>query len=324
MRRREFITLLGGAAAAWPLAARAQQKTLPEVGFLLSGSRDEATIEAFRKGLSERGFVEDVDVKVEYRWAEDRYDRLPQMIADLVRRQVNVIVASGSPVALAAKAATSTIPIIFYIGVDPVEIGLVSSLNRPGGNLTGISNLAVEMGPKRLELLHGLIPTANSLAALVNSNRSNSEKEGEKLRTAAGQLGLQLEVLHASTVSELDTLFPKIMTLGVGGLIVSGDPFFNTKREYIGALGLRYRVPVIYQYREFAVAGGLVSYGASQSDMNRIIGVYVGRVLKGEKPGDLPVQQAAKIELIINLKTAKAIGVEIPPALLARADEVIE
>lgn len=324
MRRREFIRGIAGSAVAWPLVARAQQKALPVVGLLVSGSRDEVVIVEFRKGLAEKGFVEDVDVKVEHHWAEDSYDRLPQMMADLVRRQVNVIAALGSPVALAAKAATSTIPIVFETGLDPVEIGLVSSFNRPGGNLTGFSNLAIEMGPKRLELLHGLIPSAKSLAALVNSNRSNSEKEGEKLRTAARQLGLQLEVLHASTVSELDVLFPQIVTLGVGGLIVSGDPFFNTKREYIGALGLRYRVPVIYQYREFAVAGGLVSYGASQSDMHRIIGVYVGRILKGEKPGDLPVQQAAKIELIINLNTAKAFGLTIPDKLLSSADEVIE
>jgi putative ABC transport system substrate-binding protein len=323
MRRREFIGLIGGVTAS-PLVARAQQKTLPVVGFLLPGSKDEAALVAFRKGLGESGFVEGVDVTVEYHWAEDRYDRLPQMVADLVRRQVKVIVAYGGPVALAAKAATSTIPIIFYIGIDPVEVGLVSALNRPGGNSTGVSNLGVEIDPKRLELLHGLIPTAGSFAALFNSNRSNFKKESEKLRAAAGVMGLQLEVLHASNESELDELFPKITSLGVGGLVVSGDPFFLTKREYIGALSLRYRVPVIFQYREFAAAGGLMSYGASYSEMNRLIGIYVGRVLKGEKPGNLPVQQTAKIELIINLKTAKALGISIPVSLLGRADEVIE
>jgi putative tryptophan/tyrosine transport system substrate-binding protein len=237
---------------------------------------------------------------------------------------VKVIVAAGGPVALAAKAATATIPIVFYIGVDPVGIGLVSSLNHPGGNLTGVSNLAVEIGPKRLELLHELIPTARSFAALVNSNRSNFEKESEKLRSAAGQMELQLEILHASNESELDAIFPKILSLGVGGLVISGDPFFHSKREYIAALSLRYRVPVIFQLREFAVAGGLMSYGDSYSEMIRIVGVYVGRILKGEKPSDLPVQQTAKIELIINLKTAKALGLEVPPTLLGRADEVIE
>jgi putative ABC transport system substrate-binding protein len=324
MERRTFITLFGGAAVARPLAARAQQKTLPVVGFLQPGSRDEAALVAFRNGLGESGFVEGVDVTVEYHWAEDRYDRLPQMVADLVRRQVKVIVAYGGPVALAAKAATSTIPIIFYIGIDPVEVGLASSLNRPGGNSTGVSNLGVEIDPKRLELLHGLIPTAGSFAALFNSDRSNFQKESEKLRAAAGVMGLRLEVLHASNESELDELFPKITSLGVGGLVVSGDPFFLTKREYIGTLGLRYRVPVIFQYREFAAAGGLMSYGASYGEMNRLIGVYVGRVLKGEKPGNLPVQQTAKVELIINLKTAQALGLEIPSTILARADELIE
>jgi putative ABC transport system substrate-binding protein len=324
MRRREFIKIAGGAAVAWPLAARAQQKALPTVGYLQSGFRDEVAIAAFRKGLGEKGFVENSDIRVEYHWAEDRYDQLPKVIDDLVRGQVKVIVALGGPVALAAKAATATIPIVFYIGVDPVEIGLVSSLNHPSGNLTGVSNLGVEIGPKRLELLHGLIPTARSFAALVNPNRSNFEKESEKLRSAAGQMELQLEILLASNDSELEAIFPKILSLGVGGLVVSGDPFFHSRRERIAALSLRHRVPVIFQLREFAVAGGLMSYGDSYSEMIRLVGVYVGRIFNGERPSELPVQQTSKIELIINLNTAKALGLEIPPTLLARADEVIE
>jgi putative ABC transport system substrate-binding protein len=324
MKRREFINLLGSGAAAWPFAARAQKKAVPTVGYLQSGFRDEAAIIAFRKGLSEGGFVDDIDIKVDYHWAEDRYDQLPQVIDDLVRRQVKVIVAAGGPVAVAAKAATVTIPIVFYIGVDPVEIGLVSSMNHPGGNLTGLSNLGVEIGPKRLELLHGLIPTARSFAALFNPNRANFEKEIEQLRAAARQMELQLEVLHASNDSELVAVFPKILSLGVGGLVISGDPFFHSKREHIAALSLHYRIPVIFQLREFAVAGGLMSYGDSYSENIRSVGVYAGRILKGEKPGDLPVQQTTKIELVINLKTATELGLNVPPALLARADELIE
>jgi putative ABC transport system substrate-binding protein len=324
MKRREFIALVGGVAATWPLPARAQQKALPTVGYLQSGFRDESAIASFRKGLGEKGFGEDIEIRVEYHWAEDRYNQLPQVIDDLVRRQVRVIVAAGGPVALAAKAATATIPIVFYIGVDPVDIGLVSSLNHPGGNITGVSNLAVEIGPKRLELLHELIPTARSFAALVNPNRSNFEKESEKLLSAAGQMDLHLEILHASNESELNATFLKVLSLGVGGLVISGDPFFHSKREYIAALSLHYRVPVIFQLREFAVAGGLMSYGDSYSENIRLVGVYVGRILKGEKPSDLPVQQTTKIELIINLKTAKVLGLDVPPTLLGRADEVIE
>jgi putative tryptophan/tyrosine transport system substrate-binding protein len=305
--------------------ARGQQSSsIPVIGFIQSGSRDEVAVTAFRTGLREQGFVEGADVRVEYHFPGDRYDRLSDMLADLVRRQVSVIVASGGPVAQAAKSGSSNIPVVFFIGVDPVDTGLVSSLSPPGGNLTGVSNLAVEIGPKRLELLHSLIPKADSFAVLFNSNRLSIEKESRELAEAGGRLGLQLQLLRAGSLSELEALFPAIAGLGVAGLVISGDPFFNTQREHIGALSLRYRVPAIYQYREFAAAGGLMSYGANYGDLNRLTGVYVGRILKGEKPAELPIQQSAKIELIINLKTAKALGITFPLSLLGRADEVIE
>jgi putative ABC transport system substrate-binding protein len=327
MNRREFIPLLGGAAAAWPLAARAQQ-TMPVIGYIGTGSResDAFRLPSFHQGLSEAGYVEGRNVAIEYRWAEGQNDRLPALAADLVRRQVAVIaVPASTPGVLAAKAATTTIPIVFYIGLDPVELGLVASLAHPGGNITGVTGWNVMVGPKRLELLHEVIPSATSIALLVNPASPDLAKaDSRDQQTAARSLGLQLHVLDASNERDFDTVFATLVQLRAGGLVIGTDSLFNTQKEQLAALTVRHGVPTIHQYREFVMAGGLMAYGSPTADLSRQVGVYTARILKGEKPADLPVQQATKVELFMNLKTAKTLGLTVPLPLLARADEVIE
>jgi putative tryptophan/tyrosine transport system substrate-binding protein len=326
MKRREFITLLGG-AAAWPLAARAQQPGMPVIGFLDSKSPDDSAhmVAAFRQGLKEAGYVEGQNTTIDYRWAEGHYDRLPVLAADLVRRRVDVIAATGGPAALAAKAATATIPIVFRLAADPIAAGLVASLSRPVGNVTGVTSLNLEVGSKRLEFLHELLPTATIMAALVNpTNPTNAEILSRDLQATARLLGLQLHLVHASSDADIDAVFATLTELRAAGLVIGTDALFTSRDEKLAALGLRYRIPTIYQWREFVAAGGLMSYGGSFADSYRLAGVYTGRILKGEKPADLPVQQATKLELFINLKTAKALGLNVPPTLLALADEVIE
>jgi putative tryptophan/tyrosine transport system substrate-binding protein len=325
MRRREFITLVGGAATL-PFAARAQQPGMPVIGFLgtRASGEDPQLLIAFRGGLKEVGYIEGQNLAIEYRFAENQYDRLPTLAADLVRRQVAVIVANGRA-AQVAKEATATIPIAFVAGFDPVEIGLVASMSRPGGNITGVSILDVELGPKRLQLLHELVPNATVVAVLVNpSDPARAETTSKELQAAANSLGLQLHVLQASTDRDLDTVFARLAELRAGGLVIGGEPFFNSRSEQLGGLTSRHAVPTVYQLRAFAAAGGLVSYGGSLTDAYRLIGIYTGRILKGEKPADLPVQQATKVEMVINLKTAKMLGLTVPQSLLGRADEVIE
>ena len=328
MKRREFITLVGGAAGAWPLAARAQQPAMPVIGVLSAEWPDPFTdrLRVFRDGLRETGYVEGRNLTIEYRWAEGQNDRLPALAAELIRRQVSVIVTAGStPATLVARKATTTIPIVFYLGADPVEAGLVTSLSRPGGNLTGVVTLNVEVAPKRLELLHELVPKATSVAALVNpTDRTRATAVSENMQAAARKMGLQLQVLYASTDNKIDALFVNLAQQQMGALVIGGDPFFNSRAEHLGALTVRHAVPAIYQLRAFAAGGGLVSYGADLADSYRQVGIYAGRILNGEKPADMPVQQATKVELIINLKTAKGFGVTVPLPLLGRANEVIE
>jgi putative ABC transport system substrate-binding protein len=328
MERRAFITLLGGIAAAWPLAARAQQPAMPVIGFLGSESPNLLVndLRAFHQGLRETGYVEGRNVAIEYRWAEGQNDRVPALMADLMRHQVSVIAVPGStPAATAAKAETTTIPIVFIIAADPVQVGLVASLNRPGGNLTGVVTLNVEMAPKRLELLHELFPDRTSFALLVNpTHPALAEPVVRSVQAEALTLGIELHILHASSDADLDAALATAVRLQAAGLVVGPDVLFNSRIEQLAALSIRHSLPTVYQWHEFAVAGGLLSYGSSQSDAYRLGGVYTGRILKGDKPADLPVQQTTRIELFINLKTAKALGVNIPLSLVGRADEVIE
>jgi putative tryptophan/tyrosine transport system substrate-binding protein len=327
MKRREFITLLGG-AAAWPLSARAQQPAMPVIGLLGSASPDwyADRLRTFREGLGETGYVEGRNVTIEYRWAENRYDRLQPLAVELVQEQVALIATlANTAAALAAKAATSTIPIVFRIGADPVEVGLVASLARPGGNLTGVTTLGVEVGPKQLALLHEVVPAATVVALLVNpTNPALAETQSRVLPAAARTLGLSLHVLNASTDRDFDAVFASLAQLRAGALVIGVDSFFNSRSDKLAALATRYAVPAVSAYQEFTAAGGLMSYGGSVVASSRQAGVYAGRILKGEKPADLPVMQSIKLSLIINLKTAKALGLKVPITLQAAADEVIE
>jgi putative ABC transport system substrate-binding protein len=326
MNRREFVQLLGGAAAIWPFAARAQQKAMPVIGFLGSRSPGESAslVAALRQGLGETGYVERQNLAIEYCWAEGQYDRLPELAADLVRRNVDAIVAGGAPATRAAKDATSTIPIVFNTGTDPVADGLVASLARPGGNLTGVTGLTVEMLPKLLELLSDLTPQAKVIAALVNPNNPNTERNIGDMQEAARAKGMQLHILKADSKYEIDAAFATLDALHAGALLVVSDPFFLTGRKQLVALAARHAVPAMYIAREFAVEGGLISYGSNIPSIYRQLGIYTGRILKGESPADLPVMQPTRFELVVNLKTARGLGLSIPQTILAFADEIIE
>jgi putative tryptophan/tyrosine transport system substrate-binding protein len=328
MRRREFITLLGGAAAAWPLVVRAQQSAMPVIGYLgiTSPEAFASRLQAFRQGLAETGYHEGRNVTIEYRWAGSRIDRLPILASDLVGRRPSVIVTAGSTAAaLDVKAATTTIPIVFEMGGDPLAAAVVPSLSRPGGNVTGVTSLNVEVSPKRLELLHELIPNVKTVGLLVNpADRNTTEMMLPQMQAAARTLGLELHILRASAEGDIEPVFARLAELGAGGLVVHPWPFFISQGPRLATLALRHGVPTIFYTREFADAGGLASYGGNLTESHRLSGHYAGRILKGEKPGDLPVQNPTRYELVINLKTAKALGLEVPPTLLARADEVIE
>ena len=327
MQRRDFITLLGGAVAVWPLAARAQQPAMPVIGFINAASAQSYTrqLAAFLKGLGEAGYADGRNVAIEYRWADGQNDRLSAMMADLVRSPVAVIAATSTPAAVAAKAATTTIPIVFETGGNPIQIGLVTSLSRPGGNVTGVTSSNVEVTPKRLELLHELLPTVRVMALLVDPNDPITAKiTVSEVLVAAHTFGLELHVLNASSESDINEVFAKLIQLGAGGLVVGGGAFFISHREQLAALSVRHAVPVAFEHREFTAAGGLLSYGSDIRESYRLAGIYTGRILKGDKPAELPVQQATKVELYINLKTAKTFGLNVPNTLIGRADEVIE
>jgi putative tryptophan/tyrosine transport system substrate-binding protein len=327
MRRREFITLLGGTAATWPLAARAQQRAMSVIGFVSSRSPGESAVHvaAFRDGLSEKGFVEGNNLAIAFRWAEGHYDRLPALCSELVHQGVAVLFAAGGPPsALAAKAASLTTPIVFILASDPIKLGFVASLNHPGGNATGVNLFSVAVEPKKLEILHQLVPKTMQIGVLVNPRNPNAQTITTELQSASGALGLRILIVNAATLAEFGAAFTTLVQQDVGALVVAADPFFNDQREALVTLAAQHALPAIYEWREFAAAGGLVSYGTSLSDAYRQAGIYTGRILKGEKPADLPVVQPTKFELVINRNTAKALGLEIPQPMLVAADEVIE
>jgi len=327
MRRRRFITLLGGAAATWPLAVRAQQRAMPIIGFLSTAAPGpfKQFVEAFQRGLNEKGFIEGQNATIEYRWAEGHFDRLPALATDLVQHNVAVITASGGPPSvLAAKAATSTIPIVFNVASDPIKLGLVASLNHPGGNATGVNLFSVAVEPKKLELLHELVPKAQIIGVFVNPRNANAETIIGEVERAARALQLQINVVKVSAADEFGAAFASVVRQAAGALLVAADPFFTAQREALVALAAQYSIPAIYEFREFTAAGGLISYGTNLSEAYHQVGGYTGRILKGEKPSDLPVVQPTKFELVINIKTVKTLGLTVPPNLFALADEVIE